>query len=314
MVVRVGTAGWSYADWEGVVYPRPKPPGFHALRYLAHYVDCMEINSSFYRLPVASHAARWVECVREHEDFVFWVKLLQDFTHAEPGSTSSMEASARAWRAGIEPLREAGRLAGVLAQFPHSFVPGPRAWGRLEWIARQFKELRLVLELRHKLWFERDAQARLRELDVSLAAIDLPFADTHPPEELDPLGAVGYLRLHGRNASAWFDPQAGRDQRYDHLYDASEVRGLIERARKLAAHREETYVVTNNHFAGKALVNAVQIASALAGVMRPAPPSLLEAYPELARCARPDAGPARPGAGSNTGSGADVAGQEELFD
>ena len=53
-----GAAGWSYADWEGVVYPRKKPRGFHALAYLAEHFDLVEINSSFYSVPRDGSAGR----------------------------------------------------------------------------------------------------------------------------------------------------------------------------------------------------------------------------------------------------------------
>ena len=46
--IRVGPAGWSYSDWEGRVYPKPHPRGFHALAFLATYVDCVEINATLY--------------------------------------------------------------------------------------------------------------------------------------------------------------------------------------------------------------------------------------------------------------------------
>src|SRR5690606_41954035 len=49
--IRVGVAGWDYADWNGVVYPQPKPRGFDPVRYLAGYIDLIEINSTFYRPP-----------------------------------------------------------------------------------------------------------------------------------------------------------------------------------------------------------------------------------------------------------------------
>ena len=53
--IRIGPAGWSYPDWEGQVYPKPKPRGFDPLRYLAQYFDTIEINSTFYRIPSTHH-------------------------------------------------------------------------------------------------------------------------------------------------------------------------------------------------------------------------------------------------------------------
>ena len=64
-MIRIGPAGWSYPDWEGVVYPRRKPKDFHPLRHLARYFDCVEINSSFYGAPVPRNAEHWAELVHD---------------------------------------------------------------------------------------------------------------------------------------------------------------------------------------------------------------------------------------------------------
>ncbi|MDA2914652.1 hypothetical protein MYX77_12010, partial [Acidobacteriia bacterium AH_259_A11_L15] len=46
--IRVGPAGWSYEDWAGIVYPTPRPRGFHEATYLAEYFDTIEMNVTFY--------------------------------------------------------------------------------------------------------------------------------------------------------------------------------------------------------------------------------------------------------------------------
>ena len=53
----MGTAGWSYRDWEGLFYPKPRPRGFDPLAYVARYMDVVEVNSTFYR-PVDPDVAR----------------------------------------------------------------------------------------------------------------------------------------------------------------------------------------------------------------------------------------------------------------
>jgi hypothetical protein len=60
LLIRIGPAGWSYKDWEGVVYPPEKPEGFHPATYLAWYFDTIEINSTFYRPPEPGIAKSWV--------------------------------------------------------------------------------------------------------------------------------------------------------------------------------------------------------------------------------------------------------------
>jgi uncharacterized protein YecE (DUF72 family) len=80
-LIRVGVAGWDYRDWHGVLYPRPKPRGFDPVRFLARYVDVIEINSTFYRPPAASYVARWAERVVDLERFRYTAKLHRRFTH-----------------------------------------------------------------------------------------------------------------------------------------------------------------------------------------------------------------------------------------
>lgn len=286
-MIRVGTAGWSYADWEGRVYPREKPPGFHPLAWLARSFHVVEINSSFYALPQARHAERWTRLVETDPDFRFTVKLQKRFTH-EPwnGEGEGVEDTAERFLAGIEPLRRAGKLGALLAQFPHSFRRTPETRSRLAGIRDLFGDLPIVLELRHASWFAPEALARIADSGCSLAHIDLPRGPEQAPADFAPVGPLAYLRLHGRNREAWFDPRAGRDQRYDYLYDEQEVQELVKRVRSLAGERDETYVVTNNHFSGKAVANAIEILAGLEDESPLAPPPLLEAFPRLRKVAR----------------------------
>lgn len=279
--VRVGPAGWSYADWEGIVYPRPRPRGFHPLPLLARSFDCVEVNSSFYALPDPAHVAAWVEHVADRPRFRFLAKLHGGFTH-EPWDPAGAGPRMEAFLAALAPLAEAGRLGGWLAQFPAGFrndEPGRR---RLADLAELLGEGPRAVEVRHRSWFTPAALRLLGDQGWSVAHIDLPSSPQHPPEWHEPTGALGYLRLHGRNAATWFTRGVGRDDRYDYLYSEPEVAGVVEKARRLAGACDETYVVTNNHFGGQAVANAIEIAVGLTGEPVPAPAELLAAFPRLA--------------------------------
>jgi uncharacterized protein YecE (DUF72 family) len=284
--VRVGVAGWSYPDWQGRVYPAPKPRGFEPLVFLARYTNCLELDSSFYAVPRASSSARWERLLRGEEAFRLTAKLHRSLTHDAELGDSELERGAREFEEALAPLARAGRIGAWLAQFPASFVQSERGWERLRRLAGSLGAAPLVLELRHRSWFESGALARIEALGASLAAIDLPASASHPPPDAPALGPIGYLRLHGRNARAWFDRRAGRDQRWDYIYSEDEVRALAARARQIAAGRAETYVVANNHFAGQALVNAIEIQAELEGRPARAPATLVAAYPRLRRAAR----------------------------
>jgi uncharacterized protein YecE (DUF72 family) len=90
---------------------------------------------------------------------------------------------------------------------------------------------------------------------------------------------LGYFRLHGRNYRNWFKEDAGRDARYDYLYTKQEIRQLSAKIRKVHQTTEETYAITNNHFHGQALVNAMEILEELDGAPPPVPPLLAASYP-----------------------------------
>ena len=82
-MIRVGTAGWHYEDWNGTVYPRPRPRGFDPLETLSHLFDAIEINVTFYRVPDPSMTRTWVRRVASNPDFRFTAKLFRDLTHLD---------------------------------------------------------------------------------------------------------------------------------------------------------------------------------------------------------------------------------------
>lgn len=292
-MIRVGPAGWSYPDWEGPVYPRHKPADFHPLRFLSRYVNCVEINSTFYAPPRKEYAQRWAELISDRADFRLTVKLHRDFTHAGGAGGRAIPPEQREPRAqqfleGIEPLRRSGRLAAILVQFPFSFRQSDKGLRQLGSLRSLFDPVPMVLELRHRSWFTPPSINAIAGLAYSLAEIDLPESWDHPPARHGTPGPLGYLRLHGRNREAWFDRSAGRDQKYDYLYPPDEVESLVERAKHLAGEHDETYVITNNHFSGKAVANALEILHGLAGTPVPAPEGLVEHFPRLARITTPD--------------------------
>ncbi len=290
--IRVGTSGWSYEDWAGVFYPAPKKRGFDELAYLARYFGCVEVNASFYRPPVARYTSSWLR--RTPPEFEFAFKLHQRFTHQREGGWSTEEADE--YRRGVGPVREAGRLGAVLVQFPWSFRAGDDAYRWLDAVRRDFGDLPLVVEVRHVSWTDEEALRFIREGGFGFANIDQPSSRGGVPPMSLVTSPVGYVRLHGRNREAWFDPTAGRDAKYDYLYEDRELDEWVARIREIARASEKTYVFTNNHYRGQAPANALQIISKLQGRPVPVPPPLVETYPFLESVASEGPPPGEQGA------------------
>jgi len=277
--VRVGPAGWSYDDWKGVVYPPRMPKSLHPLTYLSEYFDTVEVNSSFYRPPNPAHCAAWVNKVETNPRFVFTAKLWQRFTHerdAWPG-----DAEVRLFRDAVEPLHSAGKLGALLVQFPWSFKRTPE---NRQWLARvldAFSAYPLALEIRHASWNRPEVFDGLAERGVAFCNIDQPlFSDSLAPTA-KVTARVGYVRLHGRNAADWFREDAGRDDRYDYLYSHDELGQWLKKIERIREMANELYVITNNHYAGQAIVNAFELIAGLGKRVSGIPSSLVERYPRL---------------------------------
>lgn len=269
--IRVGPAGWSYKDWENVVYP-PHGSKFDALAYLASFFDTIEINSPFYRIPPPQHARSWTRRVTGNPDFMFTTKVFRGFTH-EKAAPSREDLDA--FRAYLDPLMESGRLGAILLQFPWSFKHSPESLDRLAALFASFDAYPKALEVRHAS-FQNDPFVQfLEEHRVSWVNVDQPlFHDSVKPADTV-TGPVGYVRLHGRNYEKWFAHEESWE-RYNYLYSREELEPWVERIGTMA-HSKETYVITNNHFRGQAILNAGDIKESL-GLGGSLPPQLNEAY------------------------------------
>jgi uncharacterized protein YecE (DUF72 family) len=288
--IRVGPAGWSYADWDGIVYPRPRPRGFHEAEYLAQFFDTIEINTSFYQPLRAAMAKLWVTRVERNADFKFTAKLWRRFTH-ERQATHQDE---KTFKAGLAPLVAAGRLGALLVQFPWSFKNTRESREYLGALVVQFMEYPLVVEVRHASWNEPEIFQLLADLGVGFCNIDQPLIGRSIGPSERATSAVGYVRLHGRNYEQWFSSEDRPEERYNYLYGVAELEPWAERIKQVARQAEVTYVIANNHFEGKAIVNALQLTQLISHRPIPVPQSLAARYPELQEIAAPDSEPRTP--------------------
>jgi uncharacterized protein YecE (DUF72 family) len=285
--IRVGPAGWSYADWEGIVYPRPRPRGFHEAEYLAQFFDTIEINTSFYQPLRAAMAKSWVARVEQNPDFRFTAKLWRRFTHERQAS----HEDEKTFKAGLAPLTASGRLGALLVQFPWSFKNTRENREYLGALVVQFMEYPLVVEVRHASWNQPEIFQLLADLGVGFCNIDQPVIGRSIGPSERATAAVGYVRLHGRNYEQWFSSEDRPEERYNYLYSPAELEPWAERVKQVARQAEVTYVIANNHFEGKAIVNALQLTKLIADHPVTVPEPLAARYPELRQIAAPHSEP-----------------------
>jgi uncharacterized protein YecE (DUF72 family) len=273
-----GPAGWTYADWLGVVYPKPRPRGVHALDYLARFCDAVEINATFYQPLRPEIAVLWMKKVEHNPRFLFTAKLMRRFTHERFLIPSEIAT----FKEGLRPLARAGRLGCLLMQFPWSFRFTAENREYFIKMRRTFHEYPLVAEMRHSSWLCDEAIGTFIDYRVGFCNIDQPIhASAMPPTALL-TSPVGYVRLHGRAAGNWFDEfdeHALRIQSTDYLYSRAELQEWYGRIEQVSSNAEVTFVVANNDAKGQAMVNILEFQSMFGREPRIAPPELLRLYP-----------------------------------
>ncbi len=276
--IRIGTAGWSYPHWNGVVYPKTHGTGFHALEFMSRHVDAVEINSSFYQPLKPEIVKLWAKKVERNPNFQFTAKLHQQFTHQR----IVQDAEVAAFKEGLFPLLRTNKLGALLMQFPWAYKFTEENRDFLIKLRRTFREFPLVAEMRHSSWLAEEAQGIFLDYKIGFCNIDQPaYTRAMPPTAILTSG-VGYVRLHGRNPQnslGAYQPGAPRLRQHDYLYSEDELSEWTERIERVSRFAERTFVVFNNDAAGKSFVNSLQMRE-LMGVRRtPAPLELRRKYP-----------------------------------
>ncbi|MEO5937310.1 MAG: DUF72 domain-containing protein [Terriglobales bacterium] len=292
----IGTAGFSYKDWQGSFYPRAMKRSQHPLSYYARYFDCCEINTTFYGHLKPEWAAKWSELVQaECQDFQFTAKLNKAFTHASAAVVQSTSAATirpgsdeeALAKQGLDALAARGRLGALLAQFPISFKNTDENRTYLAKLIERFREYPLVVEVRHLSWNDAAVLTNFAEKQVAFCNIDQPLLGRALRPSQHVTSAIAYVRMHGRNYKEWFESD-NRNDRYNYLYSEKEVTDWTERVKEMSGRAEKTFVITNNHYKGQAAANALEIKQLLSGKKVDAPPQLVETYPVLRKYAKDD--------------------------
>lgn len=273
-----GPSGWSYQHWNGIVYPKLKPRGFHALEDLARYFDAVEINTTFYQLVRPEIARLWLRKVEANPKFLFTAKMGRRFTHER----ALNGAEVAQFKEGIWPLHRARKLGCVLMQFPWTFRYTEENRRHLIDLRREFHEFPLVAEMRHGSWMHEEALGTLIDYKIGFVNIDqAAYTNAMPPGSIL-TSSIGYVRLHGRNPKDWqreFGKSPKTTAAHDYLYTREELLEWKPRIEDLHQHAATTFVFANNDVGGKSVVNALQLAQMLGDDRRLAPAELIHQFP-----------------------------------
>lgn len=244
--IGLGTSGFSFPDWSGVFYPA----GLSRKGWLPFYAgrfNALELNASYYRILPPSSTAGMAASVPP--GFVFCVKLNSAMTH----EGSADDTHWKAFDEMLVPLRDAGCLGPVLAQFPWSFPLTEESFQELSRIRERLGDHPAVAEFRHERWYSREVLQRVVETGFSPVAVDLPDLPGLPRPDLPVMGDIAYARLHGRNGAKWW---TGGALRYDYAYTPAELLEWGKRARTMARGARGAYVFFNNCHMGRAALDA----------------------------------------------------------
>ncbi|MCC6861358.1 MAG: DUF72 domain-containing protein [Bryobacterales bacterium] len=253
-------SGWAHPNWNGLVYPQLRPPGFHRLAYLARHFDLVEIDASRHA-PLRPEISRlWLR--KAGPATTFTALLSRRFTEERDLDP----AAVREFKDGLWPLLRAGRLGCLLMEFPRAFRFTRENRDFLIALRRTFHEFPLAAEMRHGSWMLDEALGALMDYRIGFCNLDqAPWTRAMPPAAIVTSG-IGYVRLHGRGPG--------------YLYSPAELEEWRVRIERVAAHTNACYVVTTNTDRGKSVVNALELQALLGRWNGLAPGELARHYPD----------------------------------
>jgi uncharacterized protein YecE (DUF72 family) len=271
--VRIGTCSWADDALSKHWYPEGLPAR-ERLAYYAQRYSTVEVDSTYYRVPERTMVQGWAD--RTPPGFVMHVKafglmtrhpvkleqLPPDLREGMPvDERGRVDRPPREQRAlvfrefldALEPLRESAKLGGILFQLPPYVVWKPASLDYLEWAHDQLRGDPMLVEFRHRSWFEEDVRAEmlrwLEQRGMAYVTVDAPKVEAKnvPPTVVAATSPVAYVRFHGRNAATWNKRGGGAAERFDWTYTDGELREWVGPLRELSGQSEEAYAFFNNN-------------------------------------------------------------------
>ena len=238
----IGTSGYSYSSWVGDFYPQGTKSN-KMLNYYARHFPLVELNFTFYRVPTAEMLRKIAD--QTPSGFQFLVKLPQTISHEES------QRDLPAFRHAVAELQRHGKLMGTLLQLPQAFHHTKRSEAWLTTVAHELGDVRLAVEFRHRSWLRPQLTEWLAERCLYLVSVDVPDIAALFPRGLLWSGSRIYVRLHSRNAAAWYTDDASR---YDYHYTDAQLSEWLD----VLPHGgpQQALFLFNNCQRSQAIVNA----------------------------------------------------------
>jgi len=275
--VRIGTCSWADESLSKYFYPPQVNGAEERLHYYTDRFDTVEANSTYYRLPDREMVQKWAD--RTPDGFLMHVKAFGVMTRhpvkieqlptdlrdeAPADERGRVDRPPREFRGEIfrrfhdalEPLRETGKLGGILMQFPRY----------LEWAQEQLGGDEMLVEFRHGSWLDDEHRdetlAFLERRGMTYVIVDAPRTGGANvlPTVVATTSPTAYVRFHGRNAETWNKRVRSAAERFDYLYPEEELREWVEPLQELAGKTESVYAMFNNN--GRSTVGGETIAQA----------------------------------------------------
>lgn len=299
--IRVGTASWTDPTIirGGIFYPRGTTSAEDRLRWYASQFPIVEVDSSYYSLPVRANAQLWAD--RTPPSFVFHLKahalmtgqptevarLPEPFIDALPAALADREriyakdlpgelydAVWDSFLDAVAPLQAAGKLGAILLQYPRWFLPTPENKALLADAAERLAGVPGAVELRNRHWFDGDigagrgtdwTLAMLRELGLAHVVVDGPqgLESSVPLVPAVTTPALAMLRLHGRRTATWEAARVPTVERYRYLYSRDELARIVPQVETVAAQARRTTVLLNNCYGNYGTTNARELIAML---------------------------------------------------
>ena len=251
--IRIGCSGWKYNDnvekggWIGVFYPDDKTK---FLKFYAQYFNTAEFDAVFYeRLYSQMSKGTFIGLSRATpEGFQFSVKVPQTITHSkklnlEKGALEDFEKYLEM----LDPLKTYDKLGAILFQLPPYFTVDDFA--KIEPFLGKLPEGHdYAVEFRHSSWNTEGALELLGQHNIAAVLTDSPDQSLQFLSNPVVTADHAFIRLHGRNHGFW----------YNYLYSKEELERWVKKVNEIAPKVKKLRIYFNNHYAGAAIINAMQ--------------------------------------------------------